>query len=245
MLNPVFIDATTIQDAYFQMLYKILDHGIKYEITEGSMKGDFRLEFPFAAGFIRYPHTRPLAPIMPEGILPTTTDEKIEKYFANELMDPNLAVNEEYRYAVWINGEFYNPWRYKSSGGWETQLNWCIRHFKEKGFGNAHCYITIGDPTTNFRYDAPYSNETERKTSPCLRGLDIKIKEGLVILGIEYRSWDMYSGFPENMGGFSLLNTFIADELGVKPGPLAFSSAGLHCYGSQVKAVHIATHREN
>ena len=246
-MKPCLIEATTIQDAYFQMLYKVMDIGVKYEITEGSMRGDFRYEFPYAAGFINYPHVKPLAPIMPNGIAPTTTDENIDDYFANYIMDPNLTPGEEYRYSQWINGEFENPYKFDrvhQVGCFESQLRWCINHLEKKGYGNAHCYITVGDPQVNFRYDAPYKDETERRTSPCLRGIDIKVKEGKVVLGVVFRSWDLYGGFPQNMGGFALLNQYIANELGIEPGPLTYASCGLHIYGSQVKPVLAAIHKE-
>jgi thymidylate synthase len=132
-----------------------------------------------------------------------------------------------------------NPHRFSSYGDPETisQLDWCIRHFKEKGKGNNHCFITVGDPMVNFNYDAAYDNENERRTSPCLRGLDIKIKDDKVILGIIYRSWDLFAGFPENVGGFALLNQYIANQLEIEPGPLTFSSQGLHIYSHQIETV--------
>jgi thymidylate synthase len=238
-MKPALIEATTIEDSYFQLIAQCYENGVKYEITEGSFKGSYRVELPFAAGFIEYPHTRPLAPIMPEGVPPVTADEKIEEYFYTYLMDSKLLPNEEYRYATWINGKYINPCRLDSYGDPEvtTQLDWCIRHFQEKGYGNNHCFITVGEPTVNFNYDAPYDNEHERRTSPCLRGIDIKIKEDKVILGIIYRSWDLYAGFPENMGGFALLNQYIADQLEIEAGPLTFSSQGLHIYSHQVEPV--------
>lgn len=230
---PALVYTNTLDETYFQLIHHCWKHGYDLSVDEGSNKGGRRLELPFAAGFIQFPHTRPLAPIMPPGISPTTTDEKIEEYFTNYLMDPNLSPNEEYRYSVWINGKLTN----RATESLESQLEWCVRHFKEKGFGNNHCFITVGEPDINFNYDFPYTNETERKTSPCLRGLDIKIKDGKVLLGVVYRSWDLYAGFPENMGGFTLLNEYIANELEIEPGPLAFSSLGLHCYDYQMKAV--------
>jgi thymidylate synthase len=230
---PAFVEAMTLDEAYFQLISKCYETGYNIAIDEGSGKGGGRLEFPVAAGFIHYPHTRPLAPIMPTGIPATTTDEEIEKYFTNYLMDPELNPNEEYRYSTWINGHFAHPF----SGAMITQLDWCIRHLATKGFGNNHCFITVGDPRINFNYDIPYTTETERRTSPCLRGLDIKVKAKKVLLGIVYRSWDLYAGFPENMGGFTLLNQYIADQLGIEPGPLSFYSQGLHCYHYQIEAV--------
>ena len=231
--KPALIEARDLNEAYFLLINACWDNGIKYLITEGSNKGGHRLELPFAAGLVHYPHTRPLAPVMPIGLAPTTNDEKIEEYFNEYLMSAILKPNEEYRYASWINGIMFN----ESTEEWESQLEWCIRHFQKKGFGNNHCFITVGDPRTNFNYDKPYKNETERRTSPCLRGIDIKIKDNKVILGVVYRSWDLYAGFPENMGGFTLLNEYIASELGIEPGPLTFSSQGLHCYDYQITSL--------
>jgi thymidylate synthase len=230
---PAFVSARNIDECYFKLILLCHNHGIDSPVTEGSNKGGRRLNLPIASGIINFPHERPLAPIMPYGVAPVTTDEEIEKYFVEYLMNPEINNNTtEYKYATWINGDFVH-----SDGRKETQLAWCIRHLKEKGFGNNHCYITVGTPTINFNYDIPYKNETERRTSPCLRGLDIKIYENQVMLGIIYRSWDLYAGFPENMGGFTLLNEYIADQLGVQPGPLTFYSQGMHCYDYQSKSI--------
>lgn len=240
--KPSFVEARDLNEAYFMLLSDCWNYGYAYEVTEGSNKGTKRLELCMAAGIIQFPHTRPLAPIMPEGISPTTTDEKIEQYFAEYLMDHTVNSNEEYKYSEWINGHWKKGINFKNKFGIseyhkESQLDWCIRHFKEKGLGNNHCFITVGDPTMNFNYDIPYSNETERRTSPCLRGLDIKVKGNKVILGVIYRSWDLFAGFPENMGGFALLNQYIANELEIEAGPLTFYSQGLHCYDYQLKSV--------
>lgn len=231
--TPVFVEARDLQEAYFLLIKNCWEHGYKYKITEGSNAGGYRLELPLATGFIHNPHLRPLSPIMPYGVPQTTTDEKIKDYFVNYLMNPELEENEEYRYSTWINGEFYNLYKKRK----ESLLNWCINHFKEKGFGNNHCFINIGEPWINFNYDFKYINETQRRTSPCLRGIDIKIKDNKVILGIIYRSWDLYAGFPENMGGFTLLNEYIAENLGIEKGPITFYSQGLHCYDYQISSV--------
>lgn len=263
--KPIHINTTTLDDTWFQLLYQINKHGRKYKIDSGSYAGHERLEFDFISGFINKPHERPLAPLIPEGSnLPApTTDEDIDNYFANYLMDPNLEPHEEYRYSSWINGKLlpypeycqyikcdsfktdcyyfheqnipFNRIKTCPLHKPNTQLEWCIRHFQEKGYGNNHCYINIGDKESGLAYDRTYKNETERGTSPCLRGIDLKIKNGQLISSIIYRSWDLYSGFSTNMGGFALLNEYIAEQLdGVEPGPLAFTSTGLHCYDFQL-----------
>ena len=175
---------------------------------------------------------------MPEGIPPTVTDEELEtKYFPNYLMNPELEPMEHYKYSSWINGcDHYSE--FKRMLPQQTPLEWVIRHFQEKGYGNNHCYINVGNVDSGFNYDIPYENEAERKTSPCLRGLDFKIKDNYLIISCIFRSWDLYAGFPENMGGITLLNEYVAGQLeGVKPGPLAFTSAGLHAYDYQLEPI--------
>jgi thymidylate synthase len=242
-LQPIQIISNDLNDAYFQLLTLVWNYGRKYKIDTGSFAGASRLEFDFCSGFINYPHQRPLAPIMPEGIPPVTTDEKLElEYFPNYLMNPKLEGNEHYKYSSWINGTDH----YKEFLEWsidrenlpkETPLEWVIKHFKEKGHGNNHCYINVGNVDSGFNYDIPYEHEGDRRTSPCLRGIDFKIKEGYLIMSVVFRSWDLYAGFPENMGGMALLNEYVAAQLDIKPGPLAFTSAGLHLYDYQIDPV--------
>ena len=127
----------------------------------------------------------------------------------------------------------------------ETPIEWIIRHFQEKGYGNNHCHINVGNSDSNFAYDIPYVDETDRRTSPCLRSMDFKIKDNRLILSIVFRSWDLYAGFPENMGGFALLNQYVCNHLdGVEPGPLAFTSAGLHAYDYQIEPIMAILHKD-
>ena len=260
-VRPFFVEGKTLNDTYFQLLYGCYNYGRKVKITNGSFQGATRLEFDYCAGMVKYPHIRPLAPIMPEGIPPTTTDEKIDDYFVDYLMNPVLGENEEYKYAQWINGhvstypDFCNKINCPSMGLTrchlknsnlqtcplnlqKTPIEWVIDHFQQKGYGTNHCYITVGDASSNFAYDRPYTNEFERGTSPCLRGIDFKIKDGYLLTNIIYRSWDLYSGWPENMGGFTLLSEYVASQLdGVEAGEMMFSSSGLHCYDFQIDSL--------
>jgi len=239
--RPVFIEGRDLDDTWFQLLAQLYEHGRRYEIIAGSYEGSQRVAYDFVSGFIHYPHSRPLAPRVPENspLPPPTTDEEIDKYFVNYLMCSDAAVHEDYRYATWVVGGDYELPRFQKPGlapvDKETvrvpnQLEWIVRHFREKGHGNEHCFLTVGYPESNFAYDLPYSNPNERKTSPCLRGLDFRIVEGQLLTHVIYRSWDLASGWATNMGGFTLLNEYMAAEIGVEPGPLSFSCKSLHCY---------------
>jgi thymidylate synthase len=250
-LTPVFIVERTLDSMWFNLLSEVWNKGSKTHIDTGSFAGSNRLEFDFVAGTIKFPATRPLSPIVPDGVPPVTTEEDIEKYFVNYIMDGNLDVNEHYRYSTWISGGDYvipifnsaivNNVTTKWSGTFvvkvPNQVQWCIDHYKKKGFGNNHCYIQVGYPESNLAYDRPYTDEASRGTSPCLRGIDTKILDGVLHLHAYFRSWDLFAGFPENMGGILLLMEYMANELGVEVGTLSFSSMKCHLYDSQLEAV--------
>jgi len=250
-LKSVFVEEKTLDSMWFRLLSEVYKHGRKNHIDYGSFAGSNRLEFDFVAGTIEFPTIRPLAPIMPEGVPPPTTDNEIEKYFINYIMDGhNLEGNEHYRYATWITGGKYTlpkielePWNSSSDIQWTltvkvpNQVEWIIEHYKQKGHGNNHCYIQVGYPESSYAYDIPWKTEAERQTSPCLRGIDTHIKDGKLCFAVIFRSWDLYAGFPENMGGITMLMEYMAEQLEVETGQLSFSCLKLHCYDSQIEAV--------
>jgi thymidylate synthase len=255
-IKPVFLIAKTIDEMYFFLLLNLYKHGRKNHIDNGSFAGSNRLEFDYVAGTIEYPTTRPLAPVFPDGVSPVTTDDDIEKYFINYIMDSTLENNDHYKYATWITGGKYHlpkvsGKQLKGTDGQNlyydeiydltvnvpNQVQWCIDHYKKKGLGNNHCYIQVGYPESSFAYDIPYSNETDRQTSPCLRGIDTHIKNSRLHFAVTFRSWDLYAAFPTNMGGITMLLEYIANELGVKTGTLSFSCLKLHSYDFQIEAL--------
>ena len=249
-MKSVFVEGKTFDDTWFKLLSEVYHNGRVNHIDAGSFAGQDRLEFDFVAGTIHYPTTRPLSPIMPEGLPPITTDEDIEKYFVTYLMDGKLEDNEHYKYATWIAGGEYKLPHVQGidlkSGkthvifSWDfkiivpNQIQWCIDHYKSKGHGNNHCAITLGYPESNLAYDQPYTNEMDRGTSPCLRLIDTAIKDGKLCFHCVFRSWDLYGAWPENMGGIVMLMEFMANELGIEVGTLSFSSLKLHCYSHSI-----------
>jgi len=249
----VYVEEKTIDSTWFKLLSEIYSRGRINKIDSGSFAGSKRLEFDYVSGVIQYPTIRPLAPIMPEGLPPVTTDADIEDYFVNYLMNSKLEKGEHYKYATWITGGSYkvpfmkmaNDKEGERQGGiWvivPNQIQWCIDHYKKKGFGNNHCCIKIGYPESSYAYDIPYKNETDRGTSPCLQSIDTKIirENGLHYLhfSVYFRSWDLYGAFPGNMGGITLLMEYMANELGIEVGSLAFSSLKLHCYSHSLEVL--------
>lgn len=244
--KPIFVEGRDLDDTWFKLLAEVYKYGRRNRIDTGSYEKEVdRLEFDFVAGSIKYPTNRPLSPRL-EGLAvpPPTSDDDIEKYFANYLMNGALEANEHYKYATWIVGGSYVLPKHTSPRPMEVPnaLDWIVKHYQEKGYANNHCYIQVGYPESNMAYDIPYDSELDRQTSPCLRGIDTKIVEDgnmkHLLMNVYFRSWDLWGGWPENMGGLTRLMETICEMLGdVTPGALSFASKGLHCYWFQLEAV--------
>ena len=159
--------------------------------------------------------------------------EYIEDYFAHYLMNPELAENETYTYASRIQLDM-------PKGG--TQLDRVIDMLKKTPLTN-QAAIEIGTPQD---FDICYGKDG-KLDPPCLRLLDFKVipsKNELVLTVSSYfRSWDLWAGFPTNLGGIELLKQLVASEAGLKNGPMYTYSAGAHIYGYQEEIARLRTLR--
>lgn len=228
---PFFLIAKTISDAWFQLIYNLFDKSYIQDIQKGSFeKEQFRLQFPGIAVFIEHPYYD-MVPVIPPGLsIPApTTMEYIEDYFANYLMNPELSENETYRYASRI----HHP---MPKGG--TQLDRVISILKETPLTN-QAIIEVGTPED---LDICYGNDG-KLDPPCLRLLDFKVipvnNENYLTVSAYFRSWDLWAGFPTNLGGIELLKQYVASETNLMNGPIYAYSAGAHIYGYQEEIARI------
>jgi len=205
-LQCQFIEATSIDDAHFKLTRRIFQKGRIYVIDRGSYEGHKRLEYDFVTLHIKYPGTRPLAPTMPLGVPPVTSDEDIEKYFIKYLLDPTLAKNELYTYSQYI----------------APQLQPVIDMLRDQGAGTNQATMSIGN-----------EESINQEHPACLRLIDCRVMYGKLHFIIYFRSWDLMCGMPENLGGLQLLKEYIAAEIGVEDGEMVCSSKGLHLYDYQ------------
>src|SRR3990172_2711169 len=191
-MKPFFVHAKTISDAWFQLIYNLFDHAYEQKIQQGSFEGEqYRLQYPGLAVYIEHPHLD-IVPIMPPGlnIPPPTSMDYIEDYFANYLMDPQLEENETYRYSSRIHAPM-------PKGG--TQLERVMEVLKNTPLTN-QAVVEIGTPQD---LDVCYGNDG-KLDPPCLRLIDFKAipsADGLVLtVSVYFRSWDLWAGFPSNLG---------------------------------------------
>lgn len=201
------VKAATIEGAWREVMQLCVARGYDFLVQGGSYQGQIRKQLEHVTVVINQPWTRPLAPILPPGIPAPTNDDKITEYFLRYLFSPDKTENEVYTYGEFIYAQF------------ERVLSLLIY---SKGNTN-QATIAIGNSGTTFLDDPP-----------CLRSISWKVVGEELNMTVYFRSWDLYAGFPENLGGLQLLNEFMAHSLSshfpVNLGKLICFSDGLHLY---------------
>lgn len=225
-LQPVYIDAFDLDDAWFQCLSAILDKGHVYTITRGSYEGQKRLEFDFVTIRVKKP-SHQIIPIIPEGMsIPAPTDMDYIQGYLSYLLTGTKTETEDYTY-----GERLVDARVRFKDivdGKEmqreiplgvNQVEEVIRIYKEQGHGTNQCVMEIGMPS-----------DIKLVDPPCLRLIDTRIRYGKLHFILYFRSWDLWGGFPSNCGGLQLVKQYMAEEIGVEDGEIIAVSKGMHLY---------------
>jgi len=253
-LNYQYIKARDLGDAWFQSLYRILEEGTVFTIDRGSFAGQQRLEFDFFVIEVEHPKTRPLLPqIEAHHSIPNpVADDYLDDYIPY-LMTGEISEGESYTYGSRLTKVVVNPaWidnhsekkfekiLIQDEGAWETvgkatetysehginfifefmnQIDLLIWTYKKKGPRNNQMVLQVADPEDMLLQDPP-----------CLRHIDTRIQDGKLHFYPYFRSWDLWGGFPANLGGIQLLKEYVAAEIGVEDGEIIASSKGLHLY---------------
>jgi thymidylate synthase len=198
------IEARDLPDAWFQCVYRLLETGREYIIDRGSYAGQRRLEFDYITVHIRHPVVRPLLPDIPPSLgIPNPVAEGYLEDYLPYLMTSMKEPGEDYTYGWYL----------------ERQIGEVVRMYREDGFETNQAYMTVGDPEALFLNDPP-----------CLRGIDTRVREGALHFIVYFRSWDLWNGFPANLGAIQLLKEYMAGEIGVRDGEIIAASKGLHLY---------------
>lgn len=154
------------------------------------------------------PGNRPLSPTVPDGVPAPTSDEYIENYLSY-LLTSEKKPNEQYTYGEYI----------------EKQMFEVIDMYKKDGFNTNQACIAICD-----------ADSIKLSDPPCLRQIDTRVryaedgKTPKLHFYVYFRSWDLWGGFPTNLGGLQRMKEFMAGEIGAEDGDLIAMSKGLHLY---------------
>lgn len=206
------ICGTTIDDVHFKLIRRLFQVGRVSIIASGSYEGHKRLQFDLVSFGIQYPYTRPLSPQMPIGVPLPTSNQAIDEYFINYLLREDVNANEVYTYGQYIGPQIPGVLNKLRSG---------IDLVSRDGVTN-QATINVGD-----------LNSINQSDPPCLRMIDCFIIENKLHFLVYFRSWDLWGGLPENLGGLQLLKEYLAVGAEVGDGELHAFSKGLHLYDFQ------------
>ena len=235
------IYAITIEDAWFQSLFSLLDYGREYVVERGSFKGEKRIEFDWFKVKIMCAYQEPwdkMLPKCPDGLdIPDPVAKGYVEEYVPYLMTGVKGEDEDYTYGErltrakdvrlkppyqeqdWV--EFY-----------VDQINYWIDELKKASKTN-QAVLQIARPEDCLLDDPP-----------CLRHIDMKVVEGRLIFYPYFRSWELWSGFPANLAGIAVLQKYMADAIGIGLGEIVASSKGLHIYGYAEKIARIRTYKQ-
>jgi thymidylate synthase len=210
------VEAKTIEDAWRDIMWCCVRNGYDYPVQGGSYVGQVRRQLDYAVLRILEPWTRPLAVRTPEGcgIPAPTSDAKIEDYFLRYIIGTEKSEQEDYTY-----GQYIAP-----------QVQKAVDLLNRAGGRTNQAAITVGDPGSILQEDPP-----------CLRVVTFKVVQGQLQMGLFFRSWDLFAGLPENLGGLQLLKEYVLTflEFPVEDGPIVAFSDGLHIYEQYFSLVNV------
>lgn len=220
-MNLIEINAIDIPDAWFSCISSILDNGRKYEIQHGSYVGQTRLEFDWITIYIKKPYTEPYDLMLPQIPLHLNIPNPVENGYIEQylpyLMTSSIESGEQYTYGSRINDN--------------GQVDYWIDQLKKT-------------PNTNQAVlQIAHIDDFKLSDPPCLRHIDMRVKDDILIFYPYFRSWDGWGGLPSNLAGIAVLQKYMADEIGIESGPIIASSKGLHIYGYVEELAKIRTNK--
>lgn len=201
-----YIEGKTINDVWRDAMWCCVRNGYSYKIKQGSYIGQIRKQLPYIVIRIVEPWIRPLAVKIPEGLgfSSPTSEEKIHNYFANYLMSDIVPPNTQYTYGQYIT----------------SQIDRVINKLINSNGNTNQATITIGDKKSIYLEDPA-----------CLKIIDFKVVDGKLNMNVYFRSWDLFAGLPENIGGLQILKEYILSFLnGFEDGEVIAYSSGVHIY---------------
>lgn len=252
MQKIISIEAVTLDDSWFQLVWNIIEHGRDFKIDQGSFAGSVRKEFDFVVVHIKRPwerdpvHGMPLIPRIPEHMnipAPVTDDYLID--YAPYLLSGEVAEGESYTYGQRLNKEYvdYDMAR-DMLGKREIYRDFVGSKQLEAIIFDSEKFLSQVDLAIEVYREHPRTNQMVLQVAkptdillidpPCLRHIDTRIQDGKLHFYVYFRSWDLWSGYPANLAGISMLQEHMANEIGVEQGEMICASKGLHLYDYSV-----------
>lgn len=200
------ITGKTIDDVWRDSMWCCIRNGYFYTVEQGSYKGQLRKQLDYVVIIVEQPGSKPLAVKVPEtlGFSSPTSETKIYNYFINYLISDAVPQNTQYTYGQFIT----------------SQIDQVINKLKNSNGNTNQATITIGNEKSVYLEDPP-----------CLRLIDFKVVNKRLDMHLFFRSWDLFSALPENLGGLQLLKEYVLSFLPqFEDGKIIAYSSGIHLY---------------
>lgn len=251
------IMARDIPDAWFQCINELVcgDYN-KYVIQQGSYVGQTRLEFDWITIQIEHPYAEPYDLMLPqiptELNIPNPVENGYVEQYLPYIMTAHKEDTEAYTYGQRMSG-FPVPHaiphmlvtykdcidekkvednNLKRNNSMLDQITAIARVLKETPNTN-QAVLQVAQPIDFLLLDPP-----------CLRHIDMRVRDGKLVFYPYFRSWDLWGGFPANLAGIAVLQHFMADLIRIETGPIIAASKGLHIYGYVEELAKIRCHKE-
>lgn len=225
--RPVIIHARFLPDLWWLALKEIIKVRIDKEgnrhlvnayevpVDKGSQRqrseNPKRIQFYDFTGYVYEPWAEPRVPVL-EGRPVSPASQKFVDEYKRAVMTTIKEAGEDYTY-----GEDLQP-----------QAEYAIGYFQKYGPNHNHMAMRVGNQETMRQYE-----KGKTKTTQCLLLIDVKIIKEHMWFFIDFRSWDLFSGLPNNLPVFQeLKETMVGliDREWCKDGGMKVTSSGLHLY---------------
>ena len=136
-----------------------------------------------------------------------------------------------------MSGQIHGREDYTYGSYIEPQLSYIIEKLIQSKGDTNQATISVGD-----------REAAKLADPPCLRTVDFKVVNGYLNMALFFRSWDLFCGLPENLGGLQMLKEYvlanIENEFPVLDGKIIAYSAGLHLYEQYFDLVKMLNYME-
>lgn len=199
----MIIESHNLEELWFLACRYCASNGHDYLIEHGSFAKGKTKRRQVDTLVLKLTDTNTNLTVYGSGGIPVATEENTLEYFAKYLLGTSVEKNEQYTYGERIG--YYIPT--------------AIEILREATNGNQAC-LSVSMPS-DILLDDP----------PCLRSIAWKVQaDGRIIQTSYWRSWDLVSGMPVNLGGLVLLHRYVCCLADKEPGILQAFSDGAHIY---------------
>lgn len=197
------IQSDNLEELWFKACRHCAQNGHDYLIEHGSFSGGKTKRRQLETLVIKLANSDTSLTVYGPGGVPVATEDDTLIYFSKYLLGNEPEKNEQYTYGERISVYIPN----------------IVKILRNKSNGN-QAVLSVSKPD-DVLLDDP----------PCLRSLAWKVQaNGKVMLTSYWRSWDLVSGMPVNMGGLILLHRYVCTLAEKEHGMIQAFSDGAHIY---------------